>query len=79
MAHWLLRGQIAEHRDEERPNERRTPHQKEGDDEAARGGRGVPPSNVGTTPDQTRGREETFAREAREAADDVRRRDSSAE
>ena len=78
MAHWLLRGQMAEHRDDERANGPRT-EQNKGYDEAARGGRGVPPSNVGTTPDQPRGREDPFDREAREAANDVRRRDSSAE
>ena len=75
MAHWLLREQMAEHRD----NERNRPEQNKGYDEAARGGPGGPPSNVGTTPDQHRGPEDTFDREAREAANDVRRRESSAE
>jgi hypothetical protein len=78
MAHWLLRGQMAEHREDER-NEQRRAEQNKGYDEAARGGRGVPPSNVGTTPGQPRRREDAFDREAREAANDVRRRDSSAE
>ena len=79
MAHWLLRGQMAEHRDDERMDEQRRRQQNEGYDEAARGGRGVPPTNVGTTPDQPGGREDPFDREAREAANDVRRRDSAAE
>ena len=78
MAHWLLRGQMAEHRDAERMDEQRR-RQNEGYDEAARGGRGVPPTNVGTTPDQPAGPEDPFDREAREAANDVRRRYSSAE
>ena len=52
----------------------------EGYDEAARGGKGVPPSDVGVppTPDEGMGGDE-FDREAREAANDVRRRDRSAE
>ena len=78
MAHWLLRGQMAEHREGERKEQRR-PERNQGYDEAARGGRGVPPSNVGTSPDQPRRQEDPFDREAREAANDVRRRDSSAD
>jgi hypothetical protein len=70
---------MAEHRDDERGNDRRPPGPNDGYDDAARGGRGVPSSNVGTTPDQHRGPEDVFDREAREAANDVRRRDSSAD
>ena len=54
--------------------------QDEGYDEAARGGKGVPKSDVGIPPnpgDSVGGDE--FDREAREAANDVRRRDRSAE
>ena len=77
MAHWVLRGQMAEHRDDERGNDRWPPPHDDYDD-AAREGR-VPLSNVGTTPDQDRGPEDAFDREARETANDVRRRDSSAD
>jgi len=54
--------------------------QNDGYDEAARGGPGVPPSDVGIptdSDDETGG--DAFDREAREAANDVRRRDHSAE
>ncbi len=78
MAHWLLRGQMAEHHEDPRQEQGR-PDTNKGYDEAARGGRGVPPTDVGTNPEQPRGREDPFDREAREAANDVRRRDSSAE
>jgi hypothetical protein len=85
MAHWLLRGRMAEHQDDGRARQERTekkqcrPGQDEGDEEAARGGRSVRSSEVGTTPDQARGRDDRVDREAREGADDVPRRDSSAE
>ena len=70
---------MAEHRDDGPGHERRPPRAAEGYDEAAEGGRGVPPSHVGTTPYHHRGPEDAFDRGAREAADDVRRRDSSAD
>ncbi len=60
--------------------DRMTERQKEGYDVAARGGKGVPPSDVGVPPppgESTDGDE--FDREAREAANDVRRRDHSAD
>lgn len=54
--------------------------QNEGYDEAARGGPGVPSSDVGVplNPGEETGGDE-FDRAAREAANDVRRRDSSAD
>jgi hypothetical protein len=57
-----------------------TKRQEEGYDEAARGGPGVPPSDVGipSNPDESTGGDE-FDRAAREAANDVRRRDTSAD
>jgi hypothetical protein len=70
---------MAEHRDDERGNDRRPPGPHSGYDDTARGDRGIPSSNAGTTPDQHRGPEDAFDREAREAATDVRRRDSSAD
>ncbi len=73
MAHWVLRGQMAEHRDDGRTK------QEKGYDEAARGGPGMPSTSVGTNPDQHPDGEDRFDREAREAAHDVRRRESSAE
>ena len=49
-----------------------TPRQKEGYDEAARGGKGVPPSNVGIPPDpgeeRARDPDDEAAREARRKA-----------
>jgi len=57
----------------------REERRNEGYDEAARGGKGVPPSDVGIPPnpgDSVGGDE--FDRAAREAANDVRRRDKSA-
>jgi hypothetical protein len=59
--------------------ERDTQKQNEGYDEAARGGKGMPPTDVGVplTPDEPPDSDE-FDREAREAANDVRRRDNSA-
>jgi hypothetical protein len=58
--------------------ERDTRKQNEGYDEAARGGKGVPPTDVGVplTPDE-RPDADAFDREAREAANDVRRRENS--
>jgi hypothetical protein len=58
----------------------RTKRQDEGYDEAAHGGKGVPASDVGVPPnpgEETGGDE--FDRAARDAANDVRRRDNSAE
>ncbi len=51
----------------------------EGYDEAARGGKGMPPTDVGVplNPADSSGGDE-FDREAREAANDVRRQDKSA-
>jgi hypothetical protein len=53
--------------------------QNRGYDEAARGGKGVPPTNVGVAPNpgDSVGRD-GFDRAAREAANDVRRRDKPA-
>jgi hypothetical protein len=59
---------------------RDTERQNAGYDEAARGGKGVPKSDVGIPPnpgDSVGGDE--FDRAAREAANDVRRRDRSAD
>jgi hypothetical protein len=57
-----------------------TRRQEEGYDEASRGGKGVPPSDVGVPPNpgESTGGDE-FDREAREAANDVRRREHSAD
>ena len=61
---------------EKKTNEER---QNEGYDEAARGGKGVPPTNVGVPLDpEGTSRGDEFDRAAREAANDVRRQDSSA-
>jgi hypothetical protein len=60
-------------------NKTREERQNEGYDEAARGGKGVPPTDVGVPPnpgDSVGGDE--FDRAAREAANDVRRHDKSA-
>jgi hypothetical protein len=59
--------------------DRATQKQNEGYDEAARGGKGMPPTDVGVPlrPNDTSGGDE-FDREAREAANDVRRRENSA-
>jgi len=57
-----------------------TERQNQGYDEAARGGKGVPKSDVGIPPnpgDSVGGDE--FDRAAREAANDVRRQDRSAD
>jgi hypothetical protein len=58
----------------------RTERQDEGYDEAAHGGKGVPASDVGlpANPGDSVGGDE-FDRAAREAANDVRRRDKSAD
>jgi hypothetical protein len=61
---------------QERPT---TERQKEGYDEAAHGGKNVPPSDVGIPPnpgDEIGGSRDDQA--AREAANDVRRQDKSA-
>jgi len=64
------------HGGHERPT---TTRQKEGYDEAARGGKGVPPSDVGVpNPDDPAPGDE-FDRAGREAANDVRREDHSAD
>ena len=57
----------------------REERQNRGYDEAARGGKGVPPTNVGVPPNpgDSVGRDR-FDRAAREAANDVRRQDKSA-
>jgi hypothetical protein len=84
MAHWVLRGKMAEHnedghdRQERIQREQHRPEQNDGYDDAARGGPGARPTNVGTSPDTRVTREDEFDRAAREAANDVRRRDSSA-
>jgi hypothetical protein len=84
MAHWMLRGKMAEHnedghaRQERIKREQHRPEQNEGYDEAARGGAGARPTNVGTSPGTRTMPEDEFDRAAREAANDVRRRDSSA-
>jgi hypothetical protein len=62
--------------------EQHRPEQNEGYDEAARGGAGVRATNVGVPPnaDETDVRtEDADDRAAREAANDVRRRDHSAD
>jgi hypothetical protein len=62
---------------QEHPTSKR---QDEGYDEAARGGPGVPPSDVGLPPnpgDSVGG--DRFDRAGREAANDVRRHDRSAD
>ena len=75
---------MAEHNEDGRARQERIreeqhrPEQNKGYDEAARGGPGAPKTDVGTSPDQLRGREDPFDREAREAANDVRRREASA-
>jgi len=51
----------------------------EGYDEAARGGKGVPPSDVGIPVDPDEVSADPDDREARNAANDVRRRDHSAD
>jgi hypothetical protein len=58
----------------------RTDRQNEGYDEAARGGKGMPASDVGVPPNPgEEGGGDEFDRAAREAANDVRRRENSAE
>ncbi len=62
--------------------EQHRPEQNEGYDEAARGGAGARATDVGVPPnpgeDDVR-REDEFDRAAREAANDVRRREHSAD
>ena len=63
-------------------NEQDETKQNQGYDEAARGGPGAPPTDVGVplNPGETDVRTESeFDRAAREAANDVRRRDHSAD
>jgi hypothetical protein len=61
-------------------HEQHRPEQNEGYDEAAHGGKGVPSSDVGIplNPGDSAGGD-SFDRAAREAANDVRRQDKSAE
>ena len=62
--------------------EQHRPEQNEGYDEAARGGKGAPPSNVGIPPnpgDSDVRTGDEFDREARDAANQVRRREHSAD
>jgi hypothetical protein len=72
---------MAEHNEEGRARQERIkeeqhrPDQNKGYDEAARGGPGAPKSDVGTG--QPRRSNDEFDRESREAANDVRRRESS--
>jgi hypothetical protein len=69
---------MAEQKD--RGKDRATEQQNAGYDEAARGGKGAPKSDVGIPPnpgDSVGGDE--FDRAAREAANDVRRHDKSAD
>lgn len=67
------------HRQERIQEEQHRPEQNAGYDEAARGGKDVPPSDVGVplNPNETAGGDE-FDQEAREAANEVRRHDRSA-
>jgi hypothetical protein len=70
---------MAQQRKDDQTN-RETERQNQGYDEAARGGKGVPKSDVGIPPnpgDSVGGDE--FDRAAREAANDVRRREHSAD
>jgi hypothetical protein len=63
-------------------NEQHRPEQNEGYDEAARGGPGAQPTNVGipmSPGDRDIRQEDAFDRAEREAANDVRRRDRSAD
>lgn len=57
----------------------RAQRQNEGYDEAARGGKNVPPSDVGVPQEPDRRRGDAFDRAADEAANDVRRREHSAD
>ena len=56
-----------------------TKRQDEGYDEAARGGKGVPPSDVGVPHERDNRVGDEFDREADQAANDVRRREHSAD
>lgn len=60
----------------EKPSSER---QNEGYDEAARGGKDVPPTNVGIPRERDKRLGDAFDREADAAANDVRRREHSAE
>ena len=84
MAHWVLRGTMAEHQEDGRARQERIQHQQHrpeqnrGYDDAARGGPDAPKTDVGASPGQAQS-PDAFDREAREAANDVRRRERSAE
>jgi hypothetical protein len=71
---------MTEHHRKDRERPGTSERQNEGYDEVARGGKNVPPSDVGIPPNrgESVGGDE-FDREAREAANDVRRRDTSAD
>jgi hypothetical protein len=69
-------------RQERLKDEQHRPEQNEGYDEAARGGAGVPPSDIGVPlnpGDSDANAGDEFDRAAREAANDVRRREHSAD
>jgi len=63
MAHWLLRGRMAEHNEDGRARQERIkqeqhrPEQNKGHDDAARGGPGAPNTDVGTPHDEPHSRE----------------------
>lgn len=73
-----MRRRMTNFPDDQKPNHR-TPAQDEGYDEAARGGKGVPPSDVGVPldPDDHLGGKETDPA-ARDTAGEVPRRDRPA-
>jgi hypothetical protein len=72
--------QDAQERQGQIKREQQKQEQNEGYDEAARGGKGVPSTNVGTSPDTPKpAPEDPFDKAAKKAAADVRRRESSAE
>jgi hypothetical protein len=69
-------------RQERIQKEQHRPEQNEGYDEAARGGAGAPATDVGiplNPGDSDMRRDDEFDRAAREAANDVRRQDRSAD
>jgi hypothetical protein len=57
----------------------RSDKQDEGYDEAARGGKNVPPTDVGVPQERDKRAGDAFDREADQAANDVRRREHSAD
>jgi hypothetical protein len=66
-------------RQERIKREQHKPEQNEGYDKAARGGKGVPATNVGTSPDPPKaGAGDVFDKAAKKAAADVKRRERSA-